>query len=156
MSFSIAACVFLAISLAFPFLAFSSSGVESVMTLPEASLTIYRERDPLLAAIVFVTIIGAPGMLLFAILALTTPLILRKKASWLKGIGKFVFLMAEWNMVEVFIIGTIVSLVKIAKLATVTLGLSFWAYIIFTICLVAALSGLDRHEVWQKIEEYTP
>ena len=55
-------------------------------------------------------------------------------------------------MVEVFIIGVIVSLVKIMKLATVILGISFWAYIVFTLCLVAALSGLDRWRVWGEIE----
>jgi paraquat-inducible protein A len=54
--------------------------------------------------------------------------------------------------VEVFVVGTIVSLVKIAKLATVILGLSFWAYVAFAICLTAALSGLDRLQVWAAIE----
>ena len=37
-------------------------------------------------------------------------------------------------------------------LATVTLDLSFWGYIAFVICLTAALSGLDRMQVWKAIE----
>ena len=154
MSFAIAACVFLVVSLSFPFLSFSSSGLEVVMTLPQAALTIYEEKDLVLAGIILVLIIGLPASLLVAILMLTMPLVLGWRVSWLKGTGRFVFTVTEWNMVEVFIIGVIVSLVKIAKLATVVLGLSFWAYIVFTLCVIAALSGLDRYEVWSRIEAH--
>ena len=63
------------------------------------------------------------------------------------------FSLNNWAMVEVFVVGVIVSLVKIAKLATVVLGLSFWAYIACALCLTAAFSGLDRLQVWQAIEE---
>jgi paraquat-inducible protein A len=55
-------------------------------------------------------------------------------------------------MVEVFIIGVIVSLVKIGHMAHVILGASFWSYVGFAICFTAALSGLDRLSVWREIE----
>lgn len=153
--FAIAGCVFLVISLVFPFLAFSSSGVENVTTLPAATLSIYRNQSPVLAAVMFVAIIGAPIVLLGGLLALTLPLVLRRPAPWLKGAGKLVFTLNAWSMVEVFIIAVLVSLVKIAHLATVIIGLSFWAYVLFALCLTAALSGLDRLQVWRAIEART-
>jgi paraquat-inducible protein A len=55
-------------------------------------------------------------------------------------------------MVEVFIIGVIVSLVKIAKMATVTLGLSFWGYVAFSILFTMAIASLDRYQLWEEIE----
>jgi paraquat-inducible protein A len=73
----------------------------------------------------------------------------------LPQVGKLTFKLNDWAMVEVFVIGAIVSLVKIAHLATVVLGVSFWAYIVFAICLTAALSGLDRMQVWRAIEANT-
>lgn len=152
LAFSVAAAIFLIISLLYPFLSFSSSGLESVMTLPQASFTIYEERSTALAVIIFITIIGAPALMLFSLIALTVPLVLKLRVPWLRGVGKLLTVLTEWNMVEVFIIGVIVSLVKIMKLATVILGISFWAYIVFTLCLVAALSGLDRWRVWGEIE----
>lgn len=151
-AFAIASCVFFTVSLLFPFMAFSSSGVENVMTLPEAALSIYRNHYPLLAAVVFVGIIGAPMVLLAGLLALALPLVLQRPAPWLKQAGKLVFFLNEWSMVEVFMIGVIVSLVKIAHLATVIIGLSFWAYVLFALCMTAALSGLDRIQVWRAIE----
>jgi paraquat-inducible protein A len=152
LSFALAACVFFAISLSFPFLSFSSSGLENVMTLPEAALAIYRRHDVGLAIIVFVSIIALPMVLLGVIIALTLPLVAGWRTFWLPPVAKLMFRLGDWTMVEVFMIGVIVSLVKIAKLATVTLDLSFWGYIAFVICLTAALSGLDRMQVWKAIE----
>lgn len=152
LSFAVAGCIFFAISLAFPFLTLSNGGIENVMTLLEAAVAIYREQDPGLAIIVFVCIIALPMALLVAIIALVTPLILERPVPWLPQVGKLMFKLNDWAMVEVFVVGTIVSLVKIAKLATVILGLSFWAYVAFAICLTASLSGLDRLQVWGAIE----
>ncbi len=56
-------------------------------------------------------------------------------------------------MVEVFIIGVIVSLVKIAAMATVVLGISFWAYAGFSICFTLAIYNLDRYQCWERIEQ---
>ena len=55
-------------------------------------------------------------------------------------------------MVEVFLIGVVVSLVKLAQLASVQLGLSFWAYAAFSITFTLALTTLDRFQCWQMIE----
>ena len=56
-------------------------------------------------------------------------------------------------MSEVFIIGVIVSLVKLASMATITLGLAFWAYVGFALCFTAAVASLDQHDLWDAIEE---
>jgi len=156
LSFALAACIFFAMSLSFPFLTLANGGIENVMTLLEASVAIWREQDPVLAVIVFVAIIALPIALIGTIIALVTPLVLNKQVSWLPRAGKLMFFLNDWAMVEVFVIGVIVSLVKIAKLATVILGLSFWAYILFAICLTASLSGLDRLQVWKAIDAATP
>jgi paraquat-inducible protein A len=55
-------------------------------------------------------------------------------------------------MVEVFIIGVIVSLVKIAAMATVVVGLAFWAYAAFTLCFTVTIGSLDRYQCWEHLE----
>jgi paraquat-inducible protein A len=64
-----------------------------------------------------------------------------------------VFALQNWSMAEVFIIGVLVSLVKIMSLATVILGISFWAYSAFSICFILALVSLDRYQCWQLIDQ---
>jgi paraquat-inducible protein A len=82
-----------------------------------------------------------------ALLALLTPLVRGRNAPWLVPAGRLVFTLEPWSMAE-----AIVSLVKIAAMAGVVLGLSFWAYIAFCVCFTAALSSLDRAYVWDAIE----
>ena len=60
--------------------------------------------------------------------------------------------MQNWAMVEVFFIGVLVSLVKIAHMATVVIGISFWGYGAFALCFIAAVSNLDRLQYWNQLE----
>ena len=55
-------------------------------------------------------------------------------------------------MVEVFLLGVLVSLLKLGKLATVTLGASFWAFVGLIACLAAALAAIDHAELWEHLE----
>jgi paraquat-inducible protein A len=38
-------------------------------------------------------------------------------------------------------------------MATVIMGISFWAYTVFAICFLATLTNLDRVQLWERIEE---
>ena len=68
---------------------------------------------------------------------------------------RWLFHLNAWSMVEVFAIGVIVSLVKLAAMAKVTLGPSFWAYLAFTVLFLLAFSAMDRLTVWRDIERLT-
>ena len=72
--------------------------------------------------------------------------------AFLPQLGRLIFILQNWSMVEVFFIGVLVSLVKIAGMATVVLDISFWAYAAFSILFTLAVSSLDRFQCWRRIE----
>ena len=86
-----------------------------------------------------------------AMLALCSLLNANRHFPWMNTLARGIMLTHSWAVVEVFIIGVIVSLVKIAAMATVTLGISFWAYAGFSICFTLAISSLDRFQCWRDI-----
>lgn len=155
LAFALAAGVLLAIANAFPFLALKASGLETVMTLPGTAVDLHREGYTSLAVVVLGLIVVIPALMLAILVALLTPLLRGGGAPWLVPAGRLLFQLNPWSMVEVFVIGVIVSLVKIGEMATVVLGISFWSYLGFGVCFVAALSSLDRLEVWREIERST-
>ena len=57
-------------------------------------------------------------------------------------------------MAEVFILGVLASLTKIATMAYIVLGLSFWAYVAFSLCFLIAVTRLDRYQFWRTILPY--
>ena len=152
LAYTITSLVLLGLALSFPFLSFASSGLESVMTLRSAPLSLFNYGMPELAIMVGLFIIYLPLLILLLLLSLSLPLLLGWRVSWLKLATRGIFTLQNWAMVEVFIIGVIVSLVKIAAMADVELGLSFWAYAAFSICFTLALVSLDRFQCWEMIE----
>jgi paraquat-inducible protein A len=151
-SYSIAALVSLMIGCSFPFLSFKSSGLESVMTLPQTAISLYEQGRPDMALLVAGFIIFIPAAVLAVLLALSTCIIRQKYYPWMVPVTRLAFHMQTWAMVEVFFIGVLVSLVKIAHMATVVIGLSFWAYGAFSLLFVFSVAGLDRLQYWNELD----
>lgn len=153
LAYALTAAVLLVISNSFSFLSMSASGLESSMTLPRTALELYENGMWDLAILVAAFIIVVPAMLLVLVLAICLPLALGKSAPWLLGAARLFYGAQEWSMVEVFLIGVVVSLVKLASLAEVELGVSFFAYAAFSITFTLALTTLDRFQCWRLIDE---
>ncbi len=153
LAFASAGLIFLVLANSYSFLSFSSSGLESVITLRETPGALWANGMPGVAMLVAAFIIIIPAVVLVLMMALSVPLNQDLYHPWLTPIAKSVFLAQNWSMVEVFIIGVIVALVKIAAMATVVVGASFWAYAAFAICFTAAVANLDRYQCWKRIEE---
>jgi paraquat-inducible protein A len=155
-AYCIAALVMLAVAFAFPFMQFSRAGLENTMTLPQTVLELWTNNMPGLALIVASFIIVIPALVTLCMLVLSMTLSRNLAPDWLRGLGSTVFHLQNWSMVEVFFVGVLVSLVKIAKMATIVLGLSFWAYAAFTVLFTLAITNLDKFQSWQKIETLNP
>jgi paraquat-inducible protein A len=152
LAFASAGLIFLIMANAYPFLSLSTSGLESVMTLRQTPGALWNNGMEEVAVLVAAFIIVIPGTILLMLLGLAIPVTQNREYPWLASLAKGIFFAQNWSMAEVFIIGVIVALVKIAALATVVIGISFWAYAAFVICFTLAISNLDRYQCWERIE----
>ena len=152
LAFALAAAVLLVMANSFPFLELHASGFEKIMTIPSAGAELYQDGRPVLAGMVLGPIAVLPALILATMIGLLVPLRRRARVPWLVATGRLLFAMNPWSMAEVFIIGVLVSLVKIGAMATVVIGISFWAYIAFVLCFIAAIASLDRFQIWREIE----
>ena len=151
-SFACSAVIFLIIACCFPFMAFQANGLESMMTLPETALKLWDYKMYLLAFLVGAFIIILPAFLLISIISLTVALIFKQNYGWLHTAARSIFTIQNWCMVEVFFIAVLVSLTKISAMATIVIGISFWAYAIFSVLFVLTVSRLDCVQCWRRIE----
>lgn len=152
LAFALTAVVLLGLTNVFPFLSFNAAGSSHTMTLLQASQALYQEGFRGLAVLVFGFIVLVPGAMLTTLILLLGPVCLDRPQPHLALLGRLIYRLSPWSMAEVFIIGVIVSLVKMEGIATVVLGISFWGYVGFTLCFTAAVASLDRLEVWNAIE----
>ena len=57
--------------------------------------------------------------------------------------------MQPWSMVEVFMLGAVVSVIKLTAVAAVTPQIGLWGFAILTL-LLTVLCSFDLHEVWDQ------
>lgn len=157
LAFAISALIFLGIANLYPFLGLKTHGLESVMTLIQTSIELYKGGSELLAVFVLVFIIIAPLLILLCIIWTIGNLVFTgKRAAGSYGLAHIISTVSPWGMAEIFLIGILVAMVKIASLATIVMDFSFWAYVGFTICFTLTMVNLDQHYYWDALEQARP
>jgi paraquat-inducible protein A len=58
----------------------------------------------------------------------------------------------EWSMVEVFLLGVLVALVKLLHLASVVPGVALWSFGAMMLLHAAAWSAFDARALWARLE----
>lgn len=149
----ICAVLLLTLSLMFPFLAFERAGVSNQMSLLQTGIALVQDGSLLLGALVLLFIVLAPCLLVGCILLIACSLHLQRQLPGVKAAARLMYRLTSWNMVEVFIIGVFVSLVKIAGMAHVALGISLWSYLALAIVLTAAAGSLERISLWRRLAQ---
>ncbi|MCB1099362.1 MAG: paraquat-inducible protein A [Verrucomicrobiae bacterium] len=147
------AAAFFIVANLFPFISMEVSGQSNEISLLRGVFALYREGDSWLGGTIAFFIIGAPFMMIAGILYLALPIMLGKVPPGGVRVCRLMIGSGSWNMAEVFLLGVLVSLLKLGHMAHVVLGLSFWAFIGLIICLAAAWSSLDRATIWDRLEE---
>ncbi|KXI21240.1 paraquat-inducible protein A [Photobacterium sanguinicancri] len=163
MAFGIATLVMLALSVSFPFMSFSVQGLNQNITLLHAAFVLQHFENSLLALLLLLTVVILPGCYIVMVMYLYRQSAHIQKGTFyhankntVKRVARLLFHIEPWLMVDVFLIGVLVSLIKIASLADVGLGMSFWAFCIYTGLVVKFVSMVDRTWLWHQIEPLQP
>ena len=65
---------------------------------------------------------------------------------------KFIQSIRPWGMMEVFMLGILVSVVKLVKMMKVIPGISLWAFAVLIFVLAAIATSFDFHQAWQRLD----
>ena len=143
LAYAFSALIFLLLSLPFNFLTFKASGQKHSIDLP-TGITVLIENDYLsLAIITSLATLLLPGMVLAGLLLLSLAQIQNRRPFYLARLYKLVKALLPWSMAEIFLVGTLVSLIKITELADVSIGLSFYSFVGFSAFTVICIYQFD-------------
>ena len=149
--FAICGLGFLLLSTAFPFLGFSARGQDRTVTLMQSITILVTEDLPSLAAIIFASIVLIPGAFLVGAIYVSIALKLNRLLPGTVGVLRWILMLMPWSMAEIFLIGILVSFVKLVTLADVSFGMSFWAYVLFTLCMTVVMLYPDKRQLWNRV-----
>ncbi len=151
-AFSLAALVLMVLVHVFPFLTMDAATLRRHLTLVGAAGALMEEGAPILGVSILLFTVVAPLVLAGGMIYVCLPLMFGRAAPGAFGVAKWMYRSEPWNMVEVFLLGVLVSLLKLAKVAEVHFGMGFWAFAAVMLCMAAAVAGIDREELWDRLE----
>ncbi len=150
---ALAGLVLFFIANAFPLLSIRVGPEVVSAALPGAVLTLWAEGEHALSALVALTCIVAPALVLLFLLRVFLPLRRGRVARGTVPMLRALEAVQQWNMMEVFLLGILVTVVKLVKMATVIPGPGVWAFFVLIFLLAAATWAMDTEVVWDRLED---
>jgi len=150
--FSVTAALFLLLSNLFGMVRMTVQGQQREITLLETVQELFRLDELALAGFMLVVIIGLPMVFVGLTAWLATAIRLRRVSPRTINVLRVVGYLRFWNMAEIFFLGILVSMVKIASMADVAVGYSFWAYGMFNVFMIAAMMHVDTFQLVRAIK----
>lgn len=150
-AYGFAAIIMFVLSNAFTFMSFSAKGVGQEMTFLQCITTLVDQGYLFLGAVLSLTLIGLPLVYIGSIMLVLWRVDKDLHSNALRSLGRLLCRIKPWLMVDVFLIGVLISLVKLMGMADIKMGLSFWAFVGYTLLLIKMISSLDRMWLWQRL-----
>jgi paraquat-inducible protein A len=145
---AIACLIVFIIANAFPIVEIEVQGVRSSTTLMGAVMALSRDGMLSVAVLVLTTTMLFPLLQLLILLYLLLPRPGRGVATGFNLLGRLLLMLRPWGMVEVFLLGVLVALIKLSALAQVIPGVALWAFAVLTVLLVLVVTFSPRY-LWQ-------
>jgi paraquat-inducible protein A len=137
---------------AFPILTMEVQGSHTQASVLDAVDALWDRDRPLVAVLVLLTGFLLPLVQILGMLAILVPFWQRRRHRFLAPALRLVQAVGPWSMTEVFLLGVLVSLVKLAHMATIVPGVAMWAFFLLIFMLPAATGVLDVHTLWKRME----
>ncbi len=153
LALSLAGLVLFVLANSFPFLALKTDTQLHQTNLITGIKVLYDQGMEPLSILVFLTTILAPAAQLLGMLYLLLPLRHRRVPPHFAPIFRFIRGLQPWSMMEVFMLGILVSIVKLAKMAAIVPGVAIFSFFGLIVVLAAATASLDPHELWHRWEK---
>lgn len=147
---AVAGLIVFIIANAFPIVEIELQGLTNQTTLFGAVLALYAEGMSLVAFLVLATTILSPALQLIILIYLLVPRSEAVQPPVFRWLLHTMQALRPWGMIEVFLLGVLVAIVKLSNMATVLPGIALWAFGALTI-LLAAIISFDPRYLWQTV-----
>lgn len=144
---TIATLIMLVVANTFPIMEIELHGRSNQTTLMGSVLSMNTAGMPLIAFLIFATTIAFPLVKLFALFYLLVCIKRRVNPLGFNLLVRMIQSLRPWIMLEILLLGAIVSFVKMTSMATVVPGISLWALGGLALLLASVLS-FDPQCMW--------
>ncbi|KUM05087.1 paraquat-inducible protein A [Chromobacterium subtsugae] len=149
---AVAGAVAFVIANSYPVLVLEIAGNRNAATLWQTALALQGQGMAEVALLVLFTGIVMPALELASMLYLLLPLQYGRAPPGFAAVMRLRQLARPWCMVEVFLLGVLVSLVKLVHLAAVHPGIGLWAFFGLIVLMAACASRFKPVQLWERYQ----
>ncbi len=147
----LAALVLFLLANAFPLLGLKEAGQVQEATLLSGVVELYQQDLWVVATLVLLTALVAPALVILGLLYILVPLQWGRVPWQLPRVFRLVRLLQPWGMLEVFMVGILVSMVKLARTADILPGVALYSFAALVLILAWSVVTLDPQAVWERV-----
>jgi len=153
LAYALAAAVLFVIANLFPILSIEMQGDRAGITLCGAVRSLWDQQFKAVSVVVLITTIILPAIELGSIAYLLLPLKLGRVPACCTLFMRTLQYVQPWSMVEVFLLGVLVSLVKLTQNFKVIPGVAMWSFGLLTLLIAAVASTFSTRDVWARLDQ---
>lgn len=153
LAFLLAAAIVLVFANIYPLLEMDARGLRSSTTIFGTVTGLSEAGMPSVGLLVLATALALPVVELAAMLYMLAPLRLGRVPPGLRFAFRIVNVVQFWGMAEVFLLGALISFVKLKDIAAVHPGIALYALGGFVFLLAAADAWYEPRAVWHRARE---
>jgi paraquat-inducible protein A len=135
----------------YPFIAMRIGGFIQETNLITGIINLYHQGMPELSLLVLLTILVLPLFQIAGLLYIFLPLKLGFVSWKTAEIFRAMRYLQAWTMMEIYMLGILISMIKLAKMAAIIPGMASVTFFLLICVLTAALSSLNPEDIWKRI-----
>ncbi|UVT18213.1 MAG: paraquat-inducible protein A (plasmid) [Nitrospira sp.] len=151
LAFSIGAVVMFLIGITSPIMELEIQGNVTSSSLYTAVQQLWSQDQHIFSVLIAATTMILPVFELAAMLSVLLSLRIRPASTWVPRLLRLLTLIRPWSMVEIFFMGVLVALVKLAHMADIVTGVALWALGGMMVLLVAASGSFNLRHLWEEV-----
>ncbi|OEE89789.1 paraquat-inducible protein A [Enterovibrio norvegicus FF-162] len=164
LAYGLSCGIMLALSCFFPFMSIRVQGLSNDIVLLNALSVFHYFDNDVLAAMLIFTVVVLPVLTITAMMylffkasrvfssSLPDGSVTRSNANrWTQFLCRFILRVEPWLLVDIFFVGVLVSIVKIAAMTDVSLGPAFWTFFLYAHLVLKCSRVADKQWLWDRL-----
>ena len=153
LALSVAGLVAFIPAMTLPVIGVSKLGFSNQASLIDCIQLLIDQGFPIAAMFVFCFTLLVPFLRLLSNVVISLCVSKRKHVSWLIPFFRTYVQLNSWAMLQVFMLGIIISMYKIGDLAELTIGWGLASLVLMLTCSTLIAVSLDDDLVWRHLED---
>lgn len=137
----------------FPVLSLQALGLAQQETIFSSVVALYDSRLYAVSALVLMTAIIVPFIKMLLMVYLSASLMFHRRSRGLSWAMRSYQQLDSWGMLEIYLLGVFVSMIKLVDIAEVTPGIGLYSMAALILTTLITSTQLDQHRFWRRIEQ---